>query len=206
MRFNLTNLINFDTCATKNHSSSTDVILTNCKGCFKNSGTVETGASDFHKMVLTMFKGRFIKQKPIKITYRDYRYFNKSVFLHDLRAAAFHLCESLAQRDINLAYKFFVKMFLQVIDRHAPLKSKTIRGNQVLFMTKELSKAIMTRSSLRNIYNHCKTAENWELYRRQGNLCVTLRRKSIRYYFAGISQRESVKSTTFWKTIRQSHH
>ena len=94
--FDLTNLINFDTCVTKNHSSSIDVILTNCKGCFKNSGTVETGASDFHKMVLTMFKGRFIKQKPIEITYRDYRYFNESVFLHDLRAAPFDLCKSLA--------------------------------------------------------------------------------------------------------------
>ena len=200
--FDLTNLINFDTCVTKNHSSSIDVILTNRKGCFKNSGTVETGASDFHKMVLTMFKGRFIKQKPIEITYRDYRYFNESVFLHDLRAAPFDLCESLAQRDTNLAYNFFVKTFLQVIDRHAPLKSETIRGNQAPFMTKELSKAIMTRSRLRNIYNHNKTAENWELFRRQRNLCVTLRRKSIRNYFAGISQRESVKSTTFWKTIR----
>ena len=69
-------------------------------------------------------------------------------------------------------------------------------------MTKELSKAIMTRSRLRNIYNHNKTAENWELFRRQRNLCVTLRRKSIRNYFAGISQRESVKSTTFWRAIR----
>ena len=90
----------------KNHSSSIDVILTNRKGCFKNRGTVETGASDFHKMVLTMFKGRFIEQKPIKITYRDYRYFNESVFLHNLRAASFYLCESLAQRDTNLAYNF----------------------------------------------------------------------------------------------------
>ena len=163
---------------------------------------METGASDFHKMVLTMFKGRFIKQKPIEITYRDYRYFNESVFLHDLRAAPFHLCESLAQRDTNLAYNFLVKTFLQVIDRPAPLKSKTIHGNQAPFMTKELSKAIMTRLRLLNNYNHNKTAENWELFRRQRNLCVTLRRKSIRNYFAGISQRESIKSTTFWKTIR----
>ena len=68
-------------------------------------------------------------------------------------------------------------------------------------MTKELSKAIMTRLRLRNIYNHNKTAENWELFKRR-NLCVTLRPKSIRNYFARTSQRESVKSTTFWKTIR----
>ena len=116
-----------------------------------------------------MFKGRFVKQKPTEITYRDYRYFNGSVSLHDLRAAPFHFCESLAQRDTNLACNFFVETFLQVIDRHAPLKSKTIRGNQAPLMTKELSKAVMTRSRLRNIYNHSKTAENWELFRRQRN-------------------------------------
>ena len=75
----------------------------------------------------------------------------------------------------------------EVIDRHAPLKSKTIYCNQAPFMTKELSKAIMTKSRLRNIYNHNKPAENWELLRRQRNLCVTLPRKSVRNYFAGIS-------------------
>ena len=107
-----------------------------------------------------MFKGRFIKQKPIKITYRDYRCFNENVFLHDLRAASFHLCESLVEQDTDLACNFFVETFLQVIDRHAPLKSKTIRGNQAPFMTKELSKVIMTRSRPRNIHNHSKTARN----------------------------------------------
>ena len=40
-----------------------------------------------------------------------------------------------------------------MLDRHAPLKRKTIRGNQEPFMTKQLSKAIMNRSSkLRNGY------------------------------------------------------
>ena len=124
-----------------------------------------------------MFKAHFVKQKPIEITYRDHRYFKESVFLHDLLAAPFHLCASLAQQDTNLACNFLVETFLQVIDRrHAPLKSETILGNQAPLMTKELSKAIMTRSRPANIYNHSKTAENWELFRRQLNLCVTFRR------------------------------
>ena len=136
-----------------------------------------------------MFKGRFIKQRPIKITYRDYRYFNESVFLHDLRAASFHLYESLAQRDTNLAYNFFVKTFLQVIDRQAPFKTKTICGNQAPFMTKELSKAIMTRSRPRNIYSHNKTAENWELLRRQRNLCSSLSQEHKKLFCGNIEER-----------------
>ena len=35
------------------HASSIDVILTNKKRSFRNSSTLATGVSDFHKMVLT---------------------------------------------------------------------------------------------------------------------------------------------------------
>ena len=103
----------------KNHSSSIDVILKNRKGCFKNSGTVETGASDFHKMVLTMFKGRFIKQKLIKITYRDYKYFNESVFLHDLRAAPFTFAKAWLNETQILHTIFLLKhSFKSLTDIH----------------------------------------------------------------------------------------
>ena len=61
-------MIKGKTCITKKHSSSIDVILTNKKRLFKNSGTIETGVSDFHKMVLTMFRVQFKKLKPIQIT------------------------------------------------------------------------------------------------------------------------------------------
>ena len=85
-------------------------------------------------------------------------------------------------------HKTFFKAFLQVTDRQAPLKSKTIHGNQAPFMTKKVSKAIMTRSRLRNTYNHKKKQlKSWELFRRQRNLCLTLRHRRIRNYFAGIS-------------------
>ena len=40
----------------------------------------------------------------------------------------------------------FTDFFRTVIDKHAPLKTKVIRGNQAPFMTKALIKAIMTRS------------------------------------------------------------
>ena len=47
--FDLSNLIKGETCTTKKHSSSIDVILTNKKRLFKNSGLIETRVSDFHK-------------------------------------------------------------------------------------------------------------------------------------------------------------
>ena len=40
------------------------------------------------------------------------------------------------------AYETFKEMFMSVIGKHAPLKTKVIRGNHAHFVDKELSKAI----------------------------------------------------------------
>ena len=40
--------------------------------------------------------------------------------------------------------------FLKVLNKHAPIKTKYLRANHSTFVTKELSKAIMLRSKLRN--------------------------------------------------------
>ena len=49
-------------------------------------------------------------------------------------------------------YDILTNIFRMVLDKHASIHSKKIRGNQVPFMSKELSKAIMNRSKLRNNY------------------------------------------------------
>ena len=46
-------------------------------------------------------------------------------------------------------------------------------------MNKELSKAIMYRSKLRNIHNKKKTKETWEAFKRQRNKCVSIKRRII---------------------------
>ena len=55
--YNLTSMINKPTCY-KNPDKPTriDLILTNCPGSFQNSCVIETGLSDFHKMVVTVMK------------------------------------------------------------------------------------------------------------------------------------------------------
>ena len=39
-----------------------------------------------------------------------------------------------------------------VLNKHAPIKEKIVRGNEAHFMTKELSKTIIKRSKLKNRY------------------------------------------------------
>ena len=47
--------------------------------------TVETGLSDFCKMVVTVLKTTFPKQGPTVVTYRNYKNFKETAFRNDLR-------------------------------------------------------------------------------------------------------------------------
>ena len=109
---------------------------------------METGISDFHKLVMTSFRSTYQRVRPTKIRYRSYKTFDENAFLTDLRTCPFHECLKLS--DSERAYENFKQLFLDITNKHAPVKTKMIRGNNAPFMNKELSEEIMVRSKLRN--------------------------------------------------------
>ena len=68
----------------------------------------------------------------------------------------------------------FNKSYLRVLDKFAPMKTKTVRVNQAVYMTKTLRKAIMRRTSLKNKYSRDKTLTSERNCKRQKNFCSRL--------------------------------
>ena len=68
--------------------SCIDLILTNCPRSFQNSRVIETGLSDFHKMVvITVMKTTYRKLEPRIVYYRDFKYFCNNSFMESLQKA-----------------------------------------------------------------------------------------------------------------------
>ena len=65
--------------------TSIDVMLTNSYRSFQNSCAIETGLSDFHKMIVTILKTYFQKKEPKIIQYRDYKNFSEVEYREFLR-------------------------------------------------------------------------------------------------------------------------
>ena len=65
-------------------------------------------------------------------------------------------------------------------------------------MTKELRKAIMLRSKLKNIFNKNKTHFNWQKYKHQRNLL----RKTKKQYFAKLNVKDVADNKLFWKNVK----
>ena len=109
---------------------------------------VETGLSDYHKMISTFFKACTSKLKTKVIYYRSFKKFNESDFLCSLKKANFDCFKN----DPNQSYNVLTVKFLGIVNRHALLKKKFVRGKNAPFMNRELQKEIYVRSRLRNKY------------------------------------------------------
>ena len=133
--FNLYNLIKSNTCF-KGSGSCTDLILTNRKYCFKHTSTFEIGISDHHHLIYSILKTTFKKEESKQFIYRDYKNFVNTNFQMDL------------ERKLNNCpkkYENFQKTFENVLNAHAPKKTKFLRDNQKPHVGKNLRKAILKR-------------------------------------------------------------
>ena len=105
--------------------------------------------------------------------------------------------------DSNENYRFIIDIFIKIVERHAPLKKRFVKGNQAPFMNKKLRKAIYTRSRLRN--NFCKNPPK-KMKRstkyKEINMCL-LKKKSTKKYFMNISKSGVVSNKDFWSMTKR---
>ena len=147
--FGLSNLVTSKTCFTKNHSSSIDVILTNRPRSFQKTAVFETGLSDYHGFVAPTMKQTIPRLKSKQIEYRSYKNFETDNFLNDVKHAQFECDETNPDK----SYDYLTNTFRNIVDKHAPIKTKLLRGNDAPFMNPELRKAMYTRARLKRKLN-----------------------------------------------------
>ena len=195
--FGLSDLVTAKTCFTKTSSSSIDVILTNRVRSFQKTSVFETGLSDYHGLVVTVLKSHIPRLKPKVIKYRNYKNFDPVKFIADVRRTNFDALE-----DPEDCYNNLTNNFRNLVDKHAPLKTKFARGNSAPFVTRELKKAIYTRTRLKNKFNKFPTNLNERNYKKQRNKCVSLRKKAIKQHFKKATAGGLISNSDFWNLVK----
>ena len=142
------------------------MMLTNRPRSFRNASLIEIGLSDCHKMIVSVFRA-FFKRLPAKvIECRNYKTLDQNEFLRNLDQ---ELIKSNSLDD-EQRYDIFTSIFRKVLDKHAPLKMKKLRGSQAKFMTKELRKVIIGRSRLKSKYLKWPSRKNFLAYKSKKHL------------------------------------
>ena len=143
-------------------------------------------------MLVTVLKLYF----PISKTFRDNKRCQNGLFKSELDY-------ELSKHDIcNCEFEHLLNVLIEVLNKHAPIKNKYLRANQGEFMCKELNKAIMIRSRLRNKYLKEKSADSKATYDNQRNYSENPLRKTKKNYFANINI-SSITENKFCKTVKQ---
>ena len=164
---------------------------------FQSSGVIETGLSDFHKMIVKVKKTTNQKLDPKITHYRDYKTFCNDNFREKLLSAL--VMENL---DTNNGLEKFLVVCVKTLDRFAPYKKKYLRGNNMQFMNKSLSRAFMRRSQLRSKYLTKSSETNRLAYAKQSNFCVSLLRKTKKDYYANLNEKDIADNKKFWQTVK----
>ena len=195
--YNLKNLIGYPTCFKNiDNPSCIDLILTNRYRSFQNNVTIETGLSDFHKMTVSVLKTFFRKMPPKIISYRNFSKFSPDDFRRDLQM-------NVIDKDIfNMSNDEFVSLFMENLQKHAPLKHKYVRANNSPFITKNLRKEIMKRSKLLRAYQKDPTDIKQQAYKNQRNICTSLCRKTKRQYYSKLNPSCVTSNKKFWKMVK----
>ena len=92
--------------------------------------------------------------------------------------------------------------YKDAFDIRVPIKHKYLRSNQSPFMNKEISKAIMNRTRLRNRFLRTRCIRDKEAYNKQRNYCVSPIRKTKQQYYNNLDHRKVADNKSFWKYIK----
>ena len=172
--------------------SCIDLLITNFPNSFQGTMVLTTGLSDYHKMVLTVLKNKFVKQKPKEIEYRCYKTMDRGVFREELKTLLAYVS----------TLEEFDEAYLKVLNKHIPLKKKTVRINQAPYMTKVLRKAIMRRSALKAKYFSDMTANSERMFKKQKNFVSRLYKKERRKFYNNLDLNFFTDNKKFWRTVK----
>lgn len=128
---------------------------------FQHPKVSETRLSDFHILFFSFFKCQYSRLKLKVIHYRNCKNLNVANYL-DLKKSDL----SISTDNPNKSYPHLSETIYGIVEKHAALKKKTLRGDDVPFINKIIRKETYTRSWLRNLWSKNPSLENLGLYKK----------------------------------------
>ena len=126
--FGLDNLVKGPTCFKSKHVTLLDVILVNKSSTFYNTLNIVNSVSDFHNMVATMMRLHVLFKHEKYIQYRSFKKYKKknyTYYIYSIETSQITKCENV--ENASHAWKLFTDCLKEVIEQHAPLKTKKVR-------------------------------------------------------------------------------
>ena len=160
-------MINEPTRVTLTTSSLIDHVVTNTPEKISHSGVVHTGISD-HSLIYAIRKIRHFQKNDDFVEIRNMKNFNENNFVNELLNQHWE-CIYFFGKDPNHMWEIWKELFLEVLNKHAPLQHKKTKPSKVPWITTEIRSLINERDKLKRKAIITKLETDWSKYKRTRN-------------------------------------
>merc|ERR1712239_44211 len=102
---------------------------------------------------------------------RNLKNFNGQVFLSELVNSDISYTSDIL--DVDMALEFFIKTFLSITDKHAPLKRLRVKNRTTPWFTPELSSMFRERNRAWALARRSGDPSHWLAFRQIRNKCTS---------------------------------
>lgn len=108
------------------------------------------------------------------------------------------MCE---QQDVNIALKTFMDKLMEVVNKHAPLRKKSVRGNSTPSVDSELRSLFLQRDKDKGVAQKSRYYADRKIYCKLRNQVTKLKHSKKRDYFKQRIFEYVNDSRKLWKTL-----
>ena len=200
--YGLHQLINEPTRITATSESLIDLCLTNCSEKITHSGVLHLGISD-HSLVFMTRKSKMERSRVHKaIQFRSLKNFCKADFLADLAEIDWKAITGPAD-DPNKSWQNWKSCLMSVIDKHAPIRHKRIRGKKCPWISHEVLQKMRVRDFLKSSHAQTKDPAIWLQYKKARNTANSALKAAKRKYFSENLETSAKNQRKTWKLLNE---
>ena len=154
-----------------------------------------------HDMVGCIRKIHNVTFSPKIINCRNYSSYNPEVMREDFKTVDWSPVYSAC--DVNQALKYFNGIVRSNFYLHAPHIVKKIRGKACPWINSDIRPKLMVdRDPILRKFRKTKSEEDWNLYRKLGNLCNNKMKYAKAEYRKDLLNENVTTPRKFWSTIK----
>ena len=175
-------IIKNSTRVTNRSSTLIDHFATNRPERVTNCGSLVVGFSD-HDMMFGMRKmSGNLKKEPKIIRSRQLKHYKPESFREDLATADWKSLMNI--EDVDLMSFEWERLFLKILDRHAPIRQRKVRNNYAPHINSDLRRKMFLRDYYKKKHRYTNSENDWQQYKKLRNAVNIENAKTKTDYFA----------------------
>uniref|UniRef100_A0A8C7Z1Z2 ribonuclease H n=1 Tax=Oryzias sinensis TaxID=183150 RepID=A0A8C7Z1Z2_9TELE len=181
-------------------SACIDHIYTNVPDLCFQAVSIGVGCSDHNLIAIT--KQTKMPKSGGRIMYRrSYKHFNPNLFIDDIKSSNWSTV--VQEIDVNASLNTFMETFGKIVEKHAPLRKRTVKSNSAPWLDEELLSLMKRRDNAKKVASNSKHVEDYTNYRILRNRVTKLNFLKKKEYFGQKICGSMNDSKRLWKVLQE---